>query len=141
MKVKDLGVAANKFGTNAAAGAPNYQAGVQNNNTWATNAAAAAPTWAAGVQAAAANGTFGKGVSKAGQGKWQANSVNKGVGRFQSAVTSPQAKAAWQAGFQPFATVLSSITVPPRGVRGSPGNYSIVQTIGDALHKAKVSGA
>lgn len=138
MKVKDLTQSANKFSTNAAAGSSNYQSGVQNNQSWASNTEAAAPTWAAGVSAAAANGRFAKGVTKAGQNKWQQGSVTKGVGRFQQAVALPATKQNWQSGFQPYAAVLAGITAPPKGVRGSPGNYAIVQTIGDALHKAKV---
>jgi hypothetical protein len=138
MKVKDLGQAASKFATNASAGSANYSSGVQSNTSWAQNTEAAAPTWATGVSAAASNGRFARGVAKAGQAKWQSNSVSKGQSRFQSAVQSPQAKANWQSGFQPYATVIAGITQPPKGVRGSPGNYQIVQAIGDALHKAKV---
>lgn len=138
MKVKDLTLAANKFGTNAAAGSANYAAGVQADNSWQTNTAAAADTWTSGVQTAAANGRFAKGVNKATQSKWQSNTVSKGQARFQQAVATPAAKQNWQAGFQPYATVLGSITKPPKGVKGSPQNYAIVQTIGDALHKAKV---
>lgn len=138
MKVKDLGLAAKKFATNASAGSANYATGVQNNQTWATNAEAAAPTWAAGVSAAASNGRFSKGVAKAGQAKWQTNAVKKGQGRFQQAVSTPEAMQNWQSGFSPYASVIAGITKPPKGVRGSPGNYAIVQAIGDALHKAKV---
>lgn len=138
MKVKDLGMAAKKFSTNAQAGSANYAAGVNSNTSWLSNTEAAASTWAAGVQAAAAGGRFGKGVAKAGQQKWQSNAVQKGQGRFQQAVGSPQAQQNWTAGFTPYSTVLAGITKPPKGVRGSPGNYQIVQTIGDALHKAKL---
>lgn len=138
MKVKDLGTAAKKFGTNASAGSANYATGVQSDTSWATNTANAASTWGQGVQAAVSSGSFAKGVSKAGQSKWQSAAVQKGQSRFQQAVSTPAAQQNWQAGFQPYATVLSSITVPPKGVKGSPQNYAIVQTIGDALHKAKV---
>lgn len=138
MKVKDLGQSANKFATNASAGSGNYSSGVQSNQNWATNTEAAAPTWAQGVQAAASNGRFAKGVAKVGQQKWQTNSVSKGQSRFQTAVSSPAAKAAWQAGFTPYASIIAGLPKPPKGVRGSPGNYAIVQTIGDALHKAKL---
>ena len=141
MKVKDLGTAAKKFSTNASAGSANYLSGVQSNQTWAPNTAAAANNWATGVQTAAANGKFAAGVQKAGQGKYQAAVQLKGHARFQSGVSSTQAQQNWQTGFTPYATVLAGITLPPKGVRGSPGNYAIVQTIGDALHKAKAGGA
>jgi hypothetical protein len=139
MKVKDLTQSANKFSTNASAGSANYASGVKNDSSWASNTEAAASTWAQGVQAAASNGKFSKGVSKAGQAAWQNGAVNKGQARFQTAVSSSDAKQKWQAGFAPFASVLASITKPPKGVKGSPGNYQIVQQIGDALHKAKQS--
>src|SRR5271157_157758 len=138
MKVKDLGQAAKKFATNAQAGSGNYLSGVQNHQTWATNTEAAAPTWAQGVQTAASNGRFAKGVAKAGQSKWQSSAQSKGQARFQTAVASPMAQQNWQSGFTPYAAIIAGITKPPKGVRGSPGNYAIVQTIGDALHKAKV---
>lgn len=138
MKVKDLGTSAAKFGTNAAAGSNNYKAGVQANSDWASKTAGAEDTWGQGVQAAISSKRFSSGVNKAGQSKWQSNTVNKGQARFQQAVASDAAKQAWQAGFQPYATVLGGITVPPKGVKGSPNNYAIVQAIGDALHKAKV---
>jgi hypothetical protein len=139
MKVKDLGQAANKFSTNASAGSANYATGVQNDQSWAANTEAAAGTWAQGVSQAAANGKFAKGVGKAGQSAWQQGSVKKGQSRFQTAVSSADAKQKWQAGFSPYASVLAGITKPPKGVKGSPGNYQIVQAIGDALHKAKQS--
>lgn len=138
MKVKDLGLAAKKYSVNAQAGSSNYASGVQANQSWATNTEAAAPTWSAGVQAAASSGRFAKGVAKAGQQKWQSNAVQKGQARYQTAVGSSQAQQNWQAGFQPYATIISGIPMAPRGVRGSPGNYQIVQTIGSALHAAKV---
>jgi len=138
VKVKDLGQSAKKFSTNASAGSQNYVSGVQSNQSWAQNTEAAAGTWASGVSAAAANGRFAKGVSKAGQAKWQSAAQSKGQSRFQSAVSSPQAQQNWQTGFQPYATVISALPPAPRGVRGSPQNYQIVQQIGDALHKAKV---
>jgi hypothetical protein len=137
MKVKDLGLAANKFATNAASGANNYATGVRNNQNWASRTEAAAGTWAQGVQAAAANGRFAKNVAKAGQSKWQQSSVDKGQSRFQSAVTSASAKQNWQTGFSPYAAAINSIPDAPKGVRGSPQNYQIVQQIGDTLHKLK----
>jgi len=140
MNVKNLANAAKKFGTNAQAGSANYASGVQANQNWATNTAAASSTWAQGVTAAATNGSFEKGVSKAGQSKWQSGAVQKGQSRFQSAVAMPQTQQNWQTAFTPYAQVLQALPKPPKGVRGSPGNYAIVQSIGDALHKAKVGG-
>jgi hypothetical protein len=138
MNVKNLANAAKKYGTNAQAGSANYASGVQSNQNWMTNTEAASATWAQGVTSAATNGTFAKGVTKAGQTKWQQGAVQKGQGRFQQAVALPQTQQNWQNNFQPYAQVLQAIPKPPKGVRGSPGNYAIVQTIGSALHAAKV---
>jgi hypothetical protein len=138
MNVKNLGNAAKKYSINAQAGSVNYATGVQANTSWMANTESAASTWAQGVQNAASNGHFAKGVAKAGQSKWQTGAVQKGQGRFQTAVATPQAQQNWQTNFQPYAQVLTGIPKPPKGVRGSPGNYAFVQTIGNALHAAKV---
>jgi hypothetical protein len=140
MRVRDLGQAAQKFSTNGAAGANNYKTGVQSNQSWAQNTEAAQGTWSAGVQAASSTGRFAKGVAKAGQQKWQSAAANKGQTRFSQSMSDPNTKQNWQTGFAPYAQVLGGITVPPKGVRGAPQNYQIVQQIGDALHKAKVGG-
>jgi hypothetical protein len=136
MKVKDLSASATKFQTRAQAAGPAYTAGVQSpKKPWAASAAAAAPTWAAGVQAAANNGRFAKGVAKAGDSKWSANSAGKGSSRYAQGVSA--AGPNWQAGFQPYAAVLGGLTLPPRGVKGDPNNNNIVLAISQALHKAK----
>lgn len=138
MRVRDLNQAAQKFSTNGAAGSNNYKLGVQANNTWAQNTEAAAPTWQQGVTAPGAADRYKNRVAKAGQGKWQSRAAGVGQQRFQTAMSDANTRSNWQNAFQPFATVLASIPVPPKGVRGSPSNYQIVQTIGDALHKAKL---
>jgi hypothetical protein len=138
MKVRDLSTAAKKFGTNASAGSGNYVQGVQNSAGWAAPTEAAQATWAAGVSAAAGNGSFAKGVAKAGDAKWKANVQSKGQSRYQQAVSSPTAQTNWSQGFQPYASTLSGMTLPPRGVKGSPANIQRVQAISDALHKQKV---
>jgi hypothetical protein len=140
MKVRDLGLAQKKFATNGAAGSGNYAAGVQGNQNWATQTEAAEPTWSAGVSAASSQKRFSRGVAKAGQGKWQANAVRKGQPRFQQAMSDPQTANNWNTQFAPYAQVIAGITKPPKGVRGSPSNYAIVQQIGDALHQKKVNG-
>lgn len=140
MKVRDLTTAAAKFSTNAQAGANNYANGVSATTNWASQTEAAEGTWKAGVAAAANAGRFGKGVSKAGDGKWKAGVQAKGKDRYTTSVGSPQAKANWQAGFGPYAQVLGSLTLPPKGVKGSPSNYDAVKAVGDALHQKKING-
>lgn len=137
MKVRDLNVAAKKLQQNGSAGSANYLSGVQSNTNWAQQTEASAPNWAAGVQAAVSSGKFSKGVAKTGQSGWQQGVQSKGQANFQASMSRPATTAKWLSNFQPFATALAGITAPPKGVRGSPGNYGIVQTIGDTLHKVK----
>lgn len=139
MKVRDLSTAAKKFGTNASSGSANYVTGVNNSQGWAAPTEAAQSTWSAGVSAAASNGSFAKGVAKAGDQKWKTGVQTKGQARYQQAVSSPQAQQNWQQGFSPYGSTLASLTLPPRGVKGSPANIARVQAISDALHKQKVS--
>lgn len=139
MKVKDLGTAAKKFSQNASAGSSAYLSGVQSNTDWAANTAAAQDNWAQGVTTAASNKRFAAGVNKAGQSKYTASAATKGQQRYQQGVSSASAQTNWSAGFQPYAQVLNSLTLPARGVRGSPNNIQIVATIAQALHAAKMA--
>lgn len=139
MKVKDLGQSATKWVRRAGAAAGDYRDGVQNPKTdWQGATQAAEEAYETGVTAAISRKAFGKGVSKAGTGKWQDGAMNKGASRYGPGVS--MAKDDWFNGFGPYAAVLAGLTLDPRGARGSPQNYARVQQIGDALHKKRIGG-
>lgn len=137
LNVKDASAAAQKFVTRAQAAGGDYKAGVQNaGQRWQANTAAAEQTWGAGVNDAVSRGAFGKGVAKAGAGKYADNASGKGALRYPQGVQ--QAGPTWQANVQPFLQTLSGLNLPPRQPKGNPANYARVQAVGDALRAQKL---
>jgi len=113
-----------------------YQTGIQNPRApWAASAAAAEDRYKAGVTEAAAQGRFGKGVKAAGDAAWQAGALNKGPARFAEGVAIGQ--PAYEQGFAPFADVIRSVNLPPRGPKGDPRNLARVAAITTALRQRK----
>lgn len=116
--------------------AQDYAAGVRNpTKSWQEGALAAKDAQAAGVQEALANDSFSKGVSAAGNAKWQRKATTVGAARFGPGVQA--AKPDYEAGFAPYAGVISSTTLSPRGSKGDPRNYDRARQMGEALHSAK----
>lgn len=134
--IKPVAQSSDKWVRRAGQAAPDYQKGVQNPRTsWAEATSAAADAQAAGVQNAIANGSFEKGVAKAGNAKWQRKAATVGAQRFGPGVAA--AKGDYEQGFGPYAAVIQGVNLPPRGAKGDPRNYERVAAIGNALHDAK----
>lgn len=104
---------------------------------WADAAVAAAPIWEQGVTEAAARGLFASGI-EANRTKWKRKAIALGPARYGTGVRAAQQDMA--AGFAPYRDVISAIELPPRGPRGSPGNYERVRVVGEALHSRRVGG-
>lgn len=137
--IKNTGDIADKWARVTPQRAADYKAGVQSpRRSWSEGAASASESWAEGVQNAISDNRFEKGVSEAGDGKWQRKATQVGAQRFGPGVQA--AKGDYQAGFAPYAAVIQSTTLPPRGPKGSPNNYARVQAMGEALHRAKTGG-
>lgn len=139
-QVKSASDSAQKWATRAAAAGGDYKKGVANpKRSWAQSTADAEEAYQQGVTEAASQGRFSKGVQAAGDGKWSRKAQTVGAARFGQGVQA--AKGDYQAGFAPYAQVIESVTLPPRGPKGSPSNYQRTQAVGEALHAAKVGGA
>ena len=135
--VKPLGTISEKWARKTGASAQDYAAGVRTpRRSWQESTLAASEAQAAGVQAAIANNSFEKGVQAAGNEKWARGATGKGAQRFGPGAAA--AKGDYEKGFAPYKSVIEGIQLPPRGARGDPRNYAAVQTIGEALHTAKV---
>lgn len=114
--VKDAATAAAKYKTRAAAAQPDYATGVQNGaQNWEPNTAAAADRYAAGVQDAITHGAFRKGVTGK-TDKYRKNATTLGPARFAQGVAN--AGDAYAAGMAPVISVLSSLQLPPKQVKG-----------------------
>jgi len=138
--VANINTLAAKYSTNAQAAIPAYKAGVQSpRRSQSQTAIAAAPVWAQAVQAAATNGTYAKGLAASGDTKWQNNSLNLGAQRYGPGVANAQ--SAWAAGETPYLQAIANLTLPPRGVTGSPQNIQRVQAVDTALQQVKAQQA
>jgi len=114
-----------------------YEDGVRNpRKDWEKNTVAAANSYAAGVQAAVSDGRFKKGVTKAGNAKWQQAAISKGPARWAEGIRLSQ--SAYERGFAPYRTVIENITLPPRGPVGDPANINRVKVISEALFKERI---
>lgn len=139
MEIKQLSNITEKWGKNAAAAGDSYRDGVQSpRRSWAASAAAADDARREGLVAADARNAFVNGVNAAGDAKWKNNATILGPARFRQGVGN--AKPSYSAGFSKFHSVISGITLPPRGPKGSPENIDRVRVIADALHTARVTG-
>lgn len=135
--IKSVSSIADKWSRVTPQRSQDYAEGVKNpTNNWAENTQAAEEAWAQGIQEAVSAGRFGAGVANAGNAKWQRKAATVGAQRFGPGVQA--AKSDYEQGFAPYAGVISSTTLPPRGSKGDPRNYDRVRAMGEALHSAKV---
>lgn len=135
--IKSLDRVAKKWAEVTPQRAGEYEAGVkQPKRDWSQATSEAVESYNAGVQTAISNGSFGKGVLKAGSGAWRDGAINKGVSRWPQGVRLGGPK--YQQGFAPFHAAISGVSLSPRGPKGDPRNYDRVRQIGEALHSVKV---
>lgn len=136
IKVKSAAEIAAKWSRVSAQRDSDYKAGVSDPGVdWAKGAAAASETYAAGVQDAISRGAFGKGVSKAGNEKWQRKVQEIGTQRWSPGIRAAEGDMA--EGFAPYAEALSRVELPPRAPRGDPRNIERVTAVAVALAKAR----
>jgi hypothetical protein len=139
LTIKSPDVIAKKYAARGAAAGADYAAGVQSPRTdWQEATTAAANTYAAGVQASIGNGSFAKGVAKAGSGKWQRKASGVGAQRFPTGVQAAQGD--YSTGVAPYLDVLRNLTLPPRNPKGDPGNIQRVAVVAAALRAKKLAG-
>jgi len=120
----------------AGASGQSYAEGVTNPiRDYAAGAAAANDAWKSGVSAAVSGNRFSAGVRRAGNEKWQRNSIAKGPGRFGEGVRA--ATADYEAGFAPYRETIAGTNLPARGARRSPQNMQRATTMVNALTAKK----
>ena len=136
--IKPLEKIAAKWATVSGRSGGEYEEGVRNpRSDWQKSTAAANSAWKQGVNQAVADDRFATGVAATPNSKWQDNAISKGVSRYSAGVQLAQ--QAYMDGFAPFAAVIASTTLPPRGPKGDPNNIQRVSVLADALHKAKLA--
>lgn len=113
-----------------------YQTGVQNPRApWAASSKAAEDRYKTAVAEAAQRGAYGKGITAAGDQRWQAKAMAKGPSRFAEgvALSAPD----YQAGVQPYLDTIGATQLPPRFPKGDPRNIERVRALTQALRKRK----
>jgi hypothetical protein len=102
---------------------------------WAAAAKAAEDRYKTGVADAANRGAFGRGVTAAGDARWQQKSQAKGPSRYAEGVqlSGPD----YAAGVQPYLDTIAATNLPPRYPRGDPRNVERVRVMSAALRKRK----
>lgn len=136
--IKDINRTAAKWERVSKGATQEYREGVENpRKDWADETAKAEGRYEDGVQAAIGRKAFSKGVKKAGTSKWQSRAVTLGPARFATGVAA--AVDAYASGFEPYRQVIASLTLPPRGPKGSAQNILRVSAIAEALHAKKLS--
>ncbi len=113
-----------------------YKMGIsQPRAPWAASAKAAEDRYKAGVTEAAGRGAYGKGVTAAGDQKWQQKALAKGPSRFAEgvAISAPD----FQAAISPYLDTIGATTLPPRFSKGDPRNVERVRVLSQALRKRK----
>ena len=118
----------------ANAATQDYIAGVQTpSKDWAQAAVAAEANYKQAVVEAAGKGKFGKGVQKAGTPTWQRGAIEKGGPRWAPGIATGEGNFA--SGITAVLNTISSLSLPPRALKGDPRNLERVRLVADALHK------
>jgi hypothetical protein len=140
MQVKDLSASGAKFKTRAANAAPDYVKGATAaGGRWKAGVDSSADRWAAGVQDAVARQAFSKGVSKTGADYYTSRVAKLGQQRYAQGVA--EGADNWTEGFKPFADALNSVTLSPRGIKGSASNQQRSVEVQIALRNKKTGAA
>jgi hypothetical protein len=134
-KTKGVTNTVDKWTRRAAVAGPDYQLGIDNPRVnWDVAAKAGEANYKLAVVAAANAGRFGAGVSRVGNQAWADGAKKKGTGRFAEGVALAAPK--FQDRIQGVIAAIESVTLPPRGPKGSAQNLARIAPIGVALRKA-----
>jgi hypothetical protein len=137
IRVKDTGALAKKFVRNASGASGDYTDGVKAaGGDWETNTKASEDNYKLGVTQAANDGRFGRGVAKAGAGKYTQRASTLGAQRYPTGVAA--AEGDWAQGAQPYLQAIANMTLPPRRPKGDPGNQARANAVAAALRAMKV---
>lgn len=136
MTIKSLTDIAEKFIRRASTAGAEYKVGVGQVQDWQGPTAAAADSYNAGVTAAISAGSFEKGVRTVSNDEWRRKAQDKGGANYGVGIRT--SKEDFTRGYAPFREVIASLTLPPRGPKGSPENYERVRAVGEAQHNAKL---
>lgn len=137
--VPSIAVVAAKWRKRVEGASDDYKQGVMARGaSWGAAASAASGSYKTAISAGDIEARYKAGVGGNAQAKYLKRATAVGPDRFAQA--APIAEPDFSSGVQPFLQAIASVDLPPRGPRGSAGNYGRVKPIGDALSKLRLSG-
>jgi len=110
-----------------------YKDGVEGASNVIERSKAAEETWKAAVQDAAAREARKKGLEKITDAEWKKAAIEKGAARIGAGMTAGKEK--FNRGITEVLSVLSGITLPPRGLDPEGNVDGRVKPIARELHK------
>ncbi len=138
IRVKDLAGSAQRWTSRASGAATEYASeAAAAGERWASNTAGASQTYFQAVSASGIQDRFRRGVQRAGAAKYTRKIADVGQSRYTTGVQA--ATEDWRAGFEPFATTIAALTLPPRRPRGDPGNIERVRVVAQALNARRLA--
>lgn len=139
MQTKSAAEASKKWKERVAGATDDYLRGVENpKEDWAARTEASEENYNNAIQESISRGAFGKGVRDSGSSNWKAKTLAKGRTRWSQGVSVGESD--FQKGISPYLEVINSLSLPPKRMKGDPGNIERVRIIAEALHRKKVGG-
>ena len=136
--IRSIEQIAKKWATVTPMRTADYAAGIADpRRSWMQATKAAESAYEEGVKMSMQLKSFGKGVAKAGDEKWQRKATVNGTQRWGPGVTVAQGDYA--AGFAPYQAAIAAVVLPPRYARRDPRNLARVKAVVDALIAKKLS--
>lgn len=136
IQIKDVGTLQQKYVNRAVNAQTDYKAGVMSPRaSQSGNAIAAAGNWQAAVTSGTALARFKSGLAKSGDAGWQQGASTKGAAHYPEGVRGGAAK--WGTNTQPYLQNMASLSLPPKGIRGSDANIQRVAAIAASNHNLK----
>lgn len=140
--IKSIEDISRKWATVTPMRSQDYADGIANpRRPWESSTKNAEHAYNDGVTKAISRGAFGKGVTRAGDAKWQRRASTLGVARWGPGVA--EAEGDYAAGFAPYQQAIAACVLPPRYARRDPRNMARVKAIVDALiaRKEQIEGS
>ena len=140
IQIKDVGTLSTKYVNRATNAVADYKAGVMAPKaSQSASAIAAAPLWQQAVSSAGALARFQSSLRTVGDQGWQTGASTKGASHYPDGVRGAQQK--WATNVGPYLAALASLSLPPKGIRGSDSNIQRVTAVDQALHALKLQRA
>ena len=138
VKTKGIERSVGNWKSGVAGASGRYAEGVKSVTDWQAKAIASEDRYAAGIQAAIANRSREKGLSKVSNSDWQNAAANKGAQRLAPGVNS--AEADYRKGLAPVLSVIEGVNLPERTNDAAANVAARVTPIAVALQNAKREG-